>query len=317
MEIYQEKYLPVDEDCLALQAIAPCDLFMRVLNGKFALFAKKGLHLDKRAIAQSDVFAQQRLFIRNEEVHSYYAALKSRLFDLVNNPQVSAMHKVKAVHTASRDILKRVFYDPVVSVIHEACDIIHATTHLVNNDPSATALLMKLTEHHSATFIHCTNVGIFSTALARHYYGQGFSEEFEHIAPAFYFHDIGKFSVPPEILNKPGPLDEKERAIIRLHPEKGCKILEEANCLPGESYVIPLQHHERDDGTGYPAGLHGKDIHPFARICRMADIFEALTSERSYRKGLTAFEALKIMRSELSDLDKEFFESFVKLFTPH
>ena len=171
MEIYREKYLPVDPDCLALQFTTPCDLFMRLKNGRFSLFAKKGLPFDPGAIETSQVLAQQRLYISNEEVPDYYASLKRQLFQLVHNPHAPVEEKVRAVHTACRDIMKRIFYDPVVSVIHEACDIIHATTHLVNSNTCATALLIKLTEHDSATFVHCTNVGIFSTALARHYYG--------------------------------------------------------------------------------------------------------------------------------------------------
>jgi HD-GYP domain-containing protein (c-di-GMP phosphodiesterase class II) len=78
--------------------------------------------------------------------------------------------------------------------------------------------------------------------------------------------------------------------------------------------TITLQHHERDNGTGYPYGLKAKDIHPYAKICRLADVYEALTADRPYRKSYSTFEALRIMKDEVGDMDRDMFDQFVKLF---
>jgi len=125
-------------------------------------------------------------------------------------------------------------------------------------------------------------------------------------------HDIGKIGVPESILNKPGPLDPSERTVIQKHPEIGFNI-----CLPlkerlGDALLVIRHHHEKLDGTGYPDGLQGKSIPLVARIMAIADIYDALTTDRSYRKRLTREDALRIMKDEAERgaLDQELIRQF-------
>jgi HD-GYP domain-containing protein (c-di-GMP phosphodiesterase class II) len=102
---------------------------------------------------------------------------------------------------------------------------------------------------------------------------------------------------------------------MRRHPGMGFKLLTETKQINEECRLIVLQHHERNDGTGYPRKLRGDDIHIYGRICSVADVFDALVSERPYRQKLKPFEALKLMRDEmLGHFQKEVFEKFVLLF---
>jgi HD-GYP domain-containing protein (c-di-GMP phosphodiesterase class II) len=92
-------------------------------------------------------------------------------------------------------------------------------------------------------------------------------------------------------------------------------MLEKKNQLSEEANIIVMQHHEREDGTGYPNQLKGKQIHLYARICSIADVYDALTSERSYKKKLSPFEALSLMRNEMiNHFQKDIFERFALLF---
>ncbi|MEJ2529320.1 MAG: HD domain-containing phosphohydrolase, partial [Gammaproteobacteria bacterium] len=110
-------------------------------------------------------------------------------------------------------------------------------------------------------------------------------------------------------------LTDEEMQQMRTHPYQGYKILKEAQALSEESKYIVMQHHELSDGTGYPQRLRGDDIHIYGRICHLADVFDALTSERSYKRALSNYEALKLMRDEMyNHFDKQLFESFVLLF---
>ena len=96
---------------------------------------------------------------------------------------------------------------------------------------------------------------------------------------------------------------------------KGYKILEKFGEISEEIGVIVLQHHERHDGKGYPRGLKGDQIHIYAKICSMADVFDALTSYRKFKEKNSTFNVLKIMKGEMNkNFDPEFFEKFVKLF---
>jgi putative two-component system response regulator len=111
-------------------------------------------------------------------------------------------------------------------------------------------------------------------------------------------HDVGKIGIPDRILLKPGKLDPSEFDIIKLHTVIGGKILSDAGRYPviDAGSIIALQHHEKWDGSGYPAGKSGEDIHIYARIVSIVDVFDALTSERPYKKAFTLEKTSEIMR---------------------
>jgi putative two-component system response regulator len=122
-------------------------------------------------------------------------------------------------------------------------------------------------------------------------------EEIDSLRKGGILHDIGKIGVPDKILNKAGPLTTEERSIIRMHPGQGAKICEKLKSIKGAIPVI-RHHHERLDGTGYPDHLSGEEIPLLARIMTIVDIYDALTTTRSYRKRLPPEVALEIMWDE-------------------
>lgn len=143
---------------------------------------------------------------------------------------------------------------------------------------------------------HCDRLSMYSVALAEKL---GLSDELKvALRRAGIVHDVGKVAVPEHILLKPGPLTPEERKIMEQHPITGERI-----CAPMKSFrrVLPIirHHHEKLDGSGYPDGLKGEDIPMTARILQTVDIYDALTTDRPYRKALPSQEALAIMRSEV------------------
>jgi putative two-component system response regulator len=120
-------------------------------------------------------------------------------------------------------------------------------------------------------------------------------ETLRYAAP---LHDVGKIGIPDNILLKPGKLDEREYGIMKTHTLIGAKILTGADkfTVMKAGKIIALQHHEKWDGSGYPSGLSGKDIHPYGRIAILADIFDALTSDRPYKKAIPFDEAVEIIK---------------------
>jgi HD-GYP domain-containing protein (c-di-GMP phosphodiesterase class II) len=109
-------------------------------------------------------------------------------------------------------------------------------------------------------------------------------------------HDMGKILIPAYILNKPGPLSDEEFNVIKQHSEYGYTILNdnESN-IKVMSAIIALQHHERYNGEGYPKGLNGNSIHEFSQIVGIADVFDAMTADRVYRKAHPPFEAYEML----------------------
>jgi HD-GYP domain-containing protein (c-di-GMP phosphodiesterase class II) len=146
------------------------------------------------------------------------------------------------------------------------------------------ALTASLEARDDETHGHSERVVNFSLRLGREFglnEGQMRSLEFGAL-----LHDIGKIGVPDRILRKPGRLTEEEWQEMRLHPEQGRRILQGIEFLSGASRVV-AEHHEKWDGTGYPAGLRGEEIDLNARIFAVADAFDAMTSDRVYRKAMS------------------------------
>ncbi|MGH7477598.1 MAG: HD-GYP domain-containing protein [Longimicrobiales bacterium] len=155
---------------------------------------------------------------------------------------------------------------------------------------------------------HATNVARFSEALARSVdCGQLFVDA---IRVAALLHDVGKLRVPPHVLGKPGPLSDTEWDLVRRHPVTGERMVAGLG-LPRIVRQTIRHHHEHWDGCGYPDRLRGTEIPLAARILCVADVFDALTSERSYHTALQPAEALAVMRVECGTvLDPDLFFSF-------
>jgi len=161
------------------------------------------------------------------------------------------------------------------------------------------------------TLGHCERVADYACALAR---DVGFDE-----ITMFWFrigallHDVGKIVVPSEILNKPGKLTPEERAVMELHAPAGSDLLRDID-FPWDILPLVRGHHERWDGTGYPDKLAGENIAISARIACVADVFDALTTDRPYRKGFTVDEALSMMAKDVGKMfDPDLFPRFERV----
>jgi putative two-component system response regulator len=157
------------------------------------------------------------------------------------------------------------------------------------------ALARSMEAKHPLTEGHSDRMAEYALQLGERI---GFQEEeLRDLRTACLLHDIGKVAVPDHILLKPGPLDANEIQVVRQHPVIGEKI-----CAPLKSlrHILPVirHHHERMDGSGYPDGLRGTEIPLMARILQIADIYDALVTDRPYRFALSRDEALLILRSE-------------------
>ena len=138
-----------------------------------------------------------------------------------------------------------------------------------------------------------------------------------HCIPEEVELDVGKGRIPQEILQKPGKLTPAEWKEIKKHPLYSRQALEEANLTDERVLRIVEQHHETSDGQGYPYGLRAGEIDPGARLVQICDIFEALCGIRPYRRPLTPYEALRLMKEEMREkIDWELYRSFVRFLGP-
>jgi putative nucleotidyltransferase with HDIG domain len=163
----------------------------------------------------------------------------------------------------------------------------------VTRNPDALISLTKLRAFDEYTFTHSINVSVLAIAFGKHL-GLN-SALLRALGQSALFHDVGKALIPGEVLNKPGKLTDEEFSIIKAHPEKGYSILQSQHALSALITRGVVEHHEKFNGRGYPSGLAGDDISLFGSLIAVADVYDALTSDRVYKKGMPANRALSIM----------------------
>jgi HD-GYP domain-containing protein (c-di-GMP phosphodiesterase class II) len=146
----------------------------------------------------------------------------------------------------------------------------------------------------------------------------GIEDRLAVLGVGLLLHDIGKLAVPAEILRKPGPLTDEEWNAMRAHPTLGVQILKKADDISPLARAVVRSHHERWNGTGYPDRLSGAEIHQFARIAAVADVFDALTSDRYYRKALAIHEGYDfVVDRSGKDFDPEVVDLFKTCVAPY
>ncbi|MBI5747981.1 MAG: HD-GYP domain-containing protein [Nitrospinae bacterium] len=171
--------------------------------------------------------------------------------------------------------------------------------------------LSQIKSKDEYTSFHSINVCILCLAFGRH---MGYSEiELKTLGIGALLHDIGKTKVPDEILNKAGKLTPEEFEIMKKHTIYSAEILSKTHGIPQKALEIPLQHHERYNGTGYPRGLKGDEIGVSGMLSSIADVYDAITSTRVYHTGVLPHDALKRMYEwKGKDFHNGLLEQFIK-----
>ncbi|MEW5721829.1 MAG: HD-GYP domain-containing protein [Thermodesulfobacteriota bacterium] len=150
--------------------------------------------------------------------------------------------------------------------------------------------LAKVRQYEKYDIQHPLLVTVLSVSFGR-YLGMD-KEQLRELGLGAMLQDVGKVLIPLEIINKPGRLDDREREVVKKHSLLGARLLKDSAHLPPRALALALYHHERLDGSGYPKGLQGEQLGPNVIICGLADVFDALTTDRVYKKGCLPYHAL-------------------------
>ena len=171
--------------------------------------------------------------------------------------------------------------------------------------------LTRIKKHDPYTAVHCMNVCTLVTAMAMH---DGTDPGLlPAISAAVLLHDVGKTRVPLEVLNKPGRFEPHELEEMRKHALHSGDIMREDGSFSDEQIAIAEQHHEMMDGSGYPKGLQGGQIHYYARLTAVADVYDALTAKRVYKSAMPMYQALlRIHKNKGVEFDSHAVDLFVK-----
>ncbi|WP_319764209.1 HD-GYP domain-containing protein [Maridesulfovibrio sp.] len=200
---------------------------------------------------------------------------------------------------------RTVAVEEAVPIVGEVID------SLTTNEPAALTLAF-LKKYDEYTYTHCINVNLYALLLGK---ALGLKrDELEMLGIAALFHDVGKGRVPNTVLNKPGKLTDAEYEIMKSHSLKGLAVLQDVDGLDEAVLRGVVEHHERYDGSGYPSGVMGENIHPFGRIIAISDVYDALTSVRVYKKAVTPAKTLSQMyKWKGTDFDPAYLNCFIRV----
>ena len=241
--------------------------------------------------------------------------ISEQLKETLADKKIPPEKKAEVIHDHSVDMMKCLWQNPSREKIADFKNGVIPVVDTILSDHETNQHLLKLNSYDYNTYIHSVNVGLLAVSLAKELFKKSDRHDMHALGAGFFLHDLGKVNIDDVIINKPGKLTEEEMTIMRRHPGLGFKLLYETKQIDEENRLIVLQHHERYDGSGYPRGIKGEDIHIYGRICSVADVFDALVSKRPYKPQKTPFEALKIMKEEmLNHFHKHVFQTFVLLF---
>ncbi|MGM8060194.1 HD-GYP domain-containing protein [Vogesella indigofera] len=189
--------------------------------------------------------------------------------------------------------------------------MIESITESVLSNSGALLTLLRIKNKDDYTFLHSVSVGTLMIAFCR---SVGMDMETIHLAGlGGILHDTGKALVPDEVLNKPGRLTEEEFDIIKRHPRDGFDILSRTEGISEIPLDITLHHHERVDGSGYPHNLKGDTISTLAKMAAIVDVYDAITADRCYHKGMAPTDALrKIFEWSKYHFDPKLVQAFMR-----
>lgn len=203
----------------------------------------------------------------------------------------------KAVKEGNIDSLKSIAKDIV--------------SQLLEKDKSISLDIKDLRTYDNYTYKHSVNVAVISTIIG--IYLSYDEESLYELCLAALMHDIGKTKIDPGIINKPGRLSMMEYRIVQEHARYSYDILDENYLISARTKQAVLHHHENEDGTGYPDRLVGDEIPPYAKIIHVADVYDALTSKRPYKKPYALSEAIEYLMGGSNVLfDRNAVEAFLE-----
>ena len=237
-----------------------------------------------------------RLYISKASQATYQKYLR-KLAASSTNDLIPLNARAGALNEVVRDVLHAAFArDDADQTIGAAEKLGRLAADIITSDEFTTSDLFDVLHHDYATFTHSANVAFYCGMLGAEL---GFSkEEIQCITTGGLLHDLGKLEIGEEILCKPGRLDESEFRLIKMHPLLGFRKLVHRTDISEAQLMMAYQHHERLDGTGYPVGQMTDGIHPWAKICSIVDVFEALTSQRPYRSPMPHSKAIAVLQRD-------------------
>lgn len=292
----RRNFLPVPLHTLCLTGTLPVDIYLgQEKESAPVLFRRR--HIDIAGDELSTLLESgiETVYVPREQAEDYQNHLQNNVVSIIANHDLPLTDRLQFLGDTGRSMLREVFQGGQLDeTIKQVGELSTYMSTIISENEVVVSELFDVLRHDYHTYTHVYNVASYSLLLAK---GLGVSDEKElrDISMGGLLHDLGKLRIPLRILNKKERLTDTEWAIIQRHPTDGFIDLAVRDDMTEAQLMMVYQHHEKLDGSGYPVGIGGNELHFYAKVCAVVDIFEALTSNRPYRNPATKNEAMEIL----------------------
>ena len=313
------EYTSISGDALLEGTEVEFDLFLRSDAGdssNIVLYCRSGEDLSTERREELLSKHADRLCISTEDVDKYIEYQEKNLKTILRDENKSTKEKSGIVYQVATKVVADLLENPKSGKNMERISewVTNTVGHIVEDENTFSSLL-GVSSHTYQIYTHCVNTSVLGLLFGKHL---SFKEdELARIGSGMLLHDIGKLAIPLNVVNKPGHLTGEELTAMKKHPKAGLEILEHRSSVNVLSLKIVIQHHENFDGSGYPYGIKGEDIHLFARIARIIDVYDAMTSERTYAEAMRPFAVLAEMKNNMPGcFDEKLLKEFIYFLGP-
>lgn len=305
-------------------SVSPLMIFPKTLGrfrvyikqaGNYVLYAPAGEQFTPRHRQKLHDAGVSQVYIRAEQRPDFDQYVEKHLPQILLDETIPTAERAQVLYTVSESVVEDVFESRLPGGIGSrdyarVTKLVEKSLAFLSKDESLRHIA-ALASHDYSVYTHNVHVFVYTTAILHALKADETTQIQAGIGALL--HDIGKTRIAKEILSKPGPLTPEERAVINTHPVKGLALCQDV-ALPRTAGQCILLHHERMDGNGYPGGLTGELIPRHARALSVADVYDALTTNRSYAPAMPPFTALRLMRDEMSGhFDMNIYKQLVML----
>lgn len=310
-----DNWVPVAVESLRYATDYCFDLYIRDSAGKapFRLFRGHDVPMTDKDVDQLLARGVHTLFTSASKAREYRDFLRERV---LGDESLPLTRRYEVLTQAARVVFEEAFEKRDLDAVCEATgELAVQLTDLVNYGDIRLFDLVEVMLHDYSTYAHATRVCSYSLMLAQ---GLGIDdrESLAHIAEGALLHDVGKLFISDSVVVKNYRVTPEERELMRSHPVQGFRRLAVRNDIDWGTLMMVYQHHERADGCGFPVGSEKEEIHPWARICAIANTHDTLTRDVSIDDPLAlkkVYENLDLMSGR--SLDEEMTQCWLKIFT--
>lgn len=308
-------YIPVHISSLRVDSITGFDLYLRVRPDEpVVLYAERNTAFSERSRRRLHENRVEFLFISSAQQGPYRKYLEGHLQAIMQDPSIETEAKSEILYASAHGLMREVYENPEMDGgLVRSRDLVRNTIQFMYGQRRALRHLIEAASTDYELYTHAVNGFVLGLGLAMRA-GVGTPKELALFGAGAMLRDLGMTRVPLSIRESTAKLTVSQFDALKRHPELG----EEMVRALGETNRLTLDlvrhHHERMDGSGYPDRLEGNAIHPLVRALTIADIFDALTTRRRHQKAIGTFEALRLMKVQMtSELDSYLLDTFVRI----